>query len=96
MRHYDDEVEMRGTVKWYNAQKGFGFIRADNMGEPDAFLHARILHLAGVDDVEPGQAVEFEVEAGRNGPRAVRVSLVSRAGDPSFVNGASLPRRSSF
>jgi cold shock protein len=63
----------RGTVKWFNYQKGYGFI-GQNEGA-DVFVHANAL-ASGVDALSEGQAVEFEVEEGRKGPQAVNVRPV--------------------
>jgi len=49
-----------GTVKWFNAQKGFGFIAPDNGGN-DAFVHISAVERAGIDDLREGQKVDFEL-----------------------------------
>ena len=49
-----------GTVKWYNAQKGFGFIQPDDGGK-DAFVHASALERAGMGDLSEGQKISFEL-----------------------------------
>jgi cold shock protein len=53
-----------GTVKWFNAQKGFGFI-APNDGGSDAFVHISALERAGIADLQEGQKVGFELVADR-------------------------------
>ncbi|MDX9860482.1 MAG: cold-shock protein [Rhodospirillales bacterium] len=53
-----------GTVKWFNAQKGFGFIAPDNGGN-DAFVHISALERAGIGDLREGQKVEFELVSDR-------------------------------
>lgn len=63
---------MRGTVKWYNETKGFGFIKTD--GEKDVFVHRSGLKSA-FQGLEEGQEVEFEIEDGKKGPIAVNVEL---------------------
>lgn len=65
-----------GTVKQYFADKGFGFIKPDHGGK-DLFVHASVLKLAGIEALNKGDRVEFEVEANPNGkgPRAIDVQL---------------------
>ena len=55
-----------GTVKWFNTQKGFGFIAPEN-GSKDVFIHISALERAGIQQLDDGQAVTFDVEADRNG-----------------------------
>lgn len=55
-----------GTVKWFNATKGFGFIAPDTGGK-DVFLHISALERAGMNSVSDDQKVTFDVEAGRDG-----------------------------
>lgn len=50
-----------GTVKWFNEQKGFGFIQPDNGGE-DVFVHASAVERAGMSSLREGQKVSYEVE----------------------------------
>jgi len=59
-----------GTVKWFNGQKGFGFIQPDE-GGPDVFVHASAVERAGLTQLVEGQKVSFEVEIdGRSGKSA--------------------------
>ncbi|MDX1580965.1 MAG: cold-shock protein [Alphaproteobacteria bacterium] len=58
-----------GTVKWFNATKGYGFITPDE-GGPDAFVHITAVKQAGLDGLDEGQRVEYELETGRNGKQA--------------------------
>jgi CspA family cold shock protein len=59
-----------GTVKWFNAQKGFGFIQPDNGGR-DAFVHISAVERAGLGTLNEGQKVEFElVEDRRSGKQS--------------------------
>ncbi|MBW4708244.1 cold-shock protein [Roseobacter insulae] len=64
-----------GTVKWFNATKGFGFI-APETGGKDVFLHISSLEKAGMTTVNDDQKVTFEVEAGRDGREsAINIAL---------------------
>jgi len=62
---------MKGTVKWFNNQKGYGFI-SDESGN-DVFVHYSGLSMDGFKSLEEGQEVEFEVVNGAKGPQAVNV-----------------------
>jgi len=55
-----------GTVKWFNAQKGYGFIQPDD-GSKDVFVHISAVERAGIGNLNEGQKVGYEIEAGRNG-----------------------------
>ena len=55
-----------GTVKWFNAQKGFGFIQPDDGGK-DSFVHISAVHAAGMTSLQQDQRVSYEVERGKNG-----------------------------
>ena len=61
----------KGTVKWFNNQKGFGFI-SDEQGN-DVFVHYSGIQSNGLKSLEEGQEVEFEVIEGQKGPQAVNV-----------------------
>jgi CspA family cold shock protein len=61
----------QGTVKWFNAEKGFGFIAVD--GGPDVFVHYSAIHLDGYKALDLDQRVEFEVTQGQKGPQAEAV-----------------------
>ena len=67
-------VDMQGTVKWYNQQKGFGFITPDD-GSKDIFVHASTLARAGLDQLPDGTRVMAKVVQGQKGPEAVEISL---------------------
>ena len=58
-----------GTVKWFNATKGFGFIEPENGGN-DAFVHISSLERVGIASLNEGQKVSFELVTGRNGKEA--------------------------
>jgi CspA family cold shock protein len=62
----------KGTVKWFNEKKGFGFITPDDGGE-DLFIHHSNIAVQGFRSLTDGQAVEFEVAQGRKGPEATNV-----------------------
>ena len=62
----------KGTVKWFNNQKGYGFI-SDESGK-DVFVHYTGLNMDGFKTLGEGQAVEFEVTEGEKGPQAVNVT----------------------
>jgi len=61
-----------GTVKWFNEEKGFGFITQDN-GGADVFVHFRSIASEGFKTLAEGQKVSFEVEQGQKGPQASNV-----------------------
>ena len=63
-----------GTVKWFNASKGFGFISRE--GSDDVFVHFSAIRGEGYRNLEEGQRVEFNVEPGRKGLQATDVSPV--------------------
>jgi cold shock protein len=56
----------KGTVKWFNATKGFGFIAPEG-GKKDVFVHISAMERAGIRQLNDGQAVTFDIEAGRDG-----------------------------
>ena len=66
-----------GTVKWFNATKGYGFIQPED-GAQDIFVHISALQNSGISDLQDGQKVSYELETGKNGKTsAVNLSLVS-------------------
>ncbi|GAB4262215.1 MULTISPECIES: cold-shock protein [Deferrisoma] len=63
-----------GTVKWFNDQKGYGFIAQEN--GPDVFVHFSAIQMQGFKTLQEGQQVEFEVVDGQKGPQAANVRVV--------------------
>jgi len=63
-----------GVVKWFNAEKGYGFISQE--GGPDVFVHYSAIEGQGYRNLEENQKVEFEVTQGQKGPQAANVRLV--------------------
>ncbi|MGI8647197.1 MAG: cold-shock protein [Acidimicrobiales bacterium] len=64
----------QGTVKWFNSEKGYGFIAVD--GGSDVFVHFSAIEQEGYKSLEDGQRVEFEVTQGPKGPQADTVRIV--------------------
>lgn len=75
-----------GKVKWFDADKGFGFLASDDGGE--VFLHASALP-AGLETVSPGTRMEFGVADGRRGPSALSASVIERT--PSVAKNTRMP-----
>ena len=65
----------QGTVKWFNAEKGYGFI-AQTDGGPDVFVHYSAIQSDGYRSLEENQAVEFEITQGPKGPQADKVHAI--------------------
>jgi CspA family cold shock protein len=63
----------RGTVKWFNTDKGYGFIAPDT-GSGDVFVHISAVQRAGLQSLSDGQKVSYELETGRNG-KTIAVDL---------------------
>lgn len=62
---------MQGTVKWFNSEKGFGFIEVE--GGNDVFVHFSAIQSEGFKSLEEGQKVEFDIVEGDRGPQAANV-----------------------
>jgi len=69
--------QVNGTVKWFNSEKGYGFIQQDNGGK-DVFVHFRQINSNGYDRVslDEGQKVTFEIGEGEKGPQAENVTAL--------------------
>jgi cold shock protein len=65
----------QGTVKWFNPDKGFGFINVDG-GDTDVFVHFSAIDSSGFRSLDENQRVEFEVTQGDRGPQAARVRVI--------------------
>ena len=64
-----------GTVKWYNARKGYGFVEKEN-GEKDVLVHASAVKAAGLNRLEEGQKISYEIEDSPKGPNAVNIKVL--------------------
>jgi cold shock protein len=62
-----------GTVKWFNAEKGFGFATPDG-GGPDVFVHYSSIQSSGYRSLDEGQRISFDIEQGQKGPQAANVN----------------------
>ena len=69
-------MRQTGTVKFYNSQKGYGFIKPDDGGN-DVFVHFSAIQGEGFKTLAEGQRVEFEVVQGEKGPQAANVEKIS-------------------
>ena len=65
-------MSLQGKVKWFNPTKGFGFIEREDK-EKDVFVHVSAVRNSGMDVLDEGQALTFEVEEGAKGPSAVNL-----------------------
>ena len=65
-------MSKQGTVKWFNATKGFGFIATE---DKDVFVHISAVEAAGLNSLNEGDTVMFETEEGPKGPSAVNISV---------------------
>jgi CspA family cold shock protein len=71
------DIEAQGTVKWYNSEKGFGFIGLEN-GEKDVFVHATAVARSGLTTLGEGQKVSVTYGAGKKGPEAKMIRLADK------------------
>jgi CspA family cold shock protein len=65
----------QGTVKWFNGEKGFGFITPDG-GDKDVFVHYSAIDAGGYRSLEENQRVEFDITQGQKGPQAEHVKVI--------------------
>jgi cold shock protein len=68
-------VKTQGTVKWFNGEKGYGFIQVEGGGQ-DLFVHYSEIQIDGIKILNEGQVVEFEITSGPNGPQAKNVRVI--------------------
>jgi CspA family cold shock protein len=71
-------MRLKGTVKWFNSAKGFGFIGRED-GGADVFVHFSGITAEGYKSLQEGDQVEFEIVEGQKGPQAVNVTPVPQA-----------------
>jgi CspA family cold shock protein len=64
-----------GTIKWFNATKGYGFIQPDDNSK-DVFLHISALEAAGLNDIKEGQRLSYEIESNKGKESAIKIKLV--------------------
>ena len=76
----------QGTVKWFNAEKGFGFITPDDGGK-DVFVHFSEIQGSGYRSLNEGDEVEFEVEQGQKGLQAKNVEVTNAAPERASRSG---------
>ena len=70
----EEDVPMtKGTVKWFDNKKGFGFIEQED--GPDVFVHHSNINMVGFKSLKEGDRVTFKIEQGKKGPTAVNVSI---------------------
>jgi cold shock protein len=81
---------VRGVVKWFNPEKGFGFVELSD-GSGDAFLHGSLLAQSGINAVQPGETLEVRVGPGHKGPHVTEIISVD-----SSTAVPTTPRRSNF
>jgi cold shock protein len=74
-REVEGSYMAQGTVKWFNADKGFGFITVDGAGT-DVFVHFSAIQSSGFRSLEENQRVEFEIQQGAKGPQAAQVRTI--------------------
>ena len=68
-------MSLKGKVKWFNGAKGYGFIEREDK-EKDVFVHSSVVRDAGLNQLDEGQEVTFEVEEGEKGPSAISLKTV--------------------
>jgi cold shock protein len=76
MNEAKEHERLKGTVKWFNNGKGFGFLGRDD-GAADVFVHFTAIAGAGYKSLEEGDRVEFEIVQGQKGPQAANVTMLA-------------------
>ena len=74
---------IEGVVKWFSAEKGYGFIKQDN-SEQDIFVHYSAINSEGYKSLDEGDRVSFEVVEGRKGMQAADLTVIERANGNSY------------
>lgn len=69
-----EAVSMKGTVKWFDSSKGYGFITGEN-GQ-DVFVHFSAIQMNGFKTLKEGEKVEFDIQNGQKGPQAANVKIL--------------------
>ena len=72
-------MQYQGTVKWFNGQKGYGFIVRDEKGTPDVFVHFSAIEQSGYKTLNEGDRVQFEITKGQKGDQAANVQVLETA-----------------
>jgi CspA family cold shock protein len=89
-------TELRGTIKWFNPEKGYGFVSPAD-GSQDVFLHISALKQAGLQDAPEGSTIHCEVGQGRKGVQVLRViALDQSTATPRQATQAQRPPRRPF
>ena len=74
LKKKEDKMSISGKVKWFNGAKGYGFIEREDK-EKDVFVHSSAVRDAGLNHLDEGQEVTFDVENGEKGPSAISLKI---------------------